>query len=232
MNRNIFLVENNVPDVYINESRDFQIVSRLYDLVFQTTRFSIDSMDYISDTQLCNSTLLELLESKVGFFTSKKVTDKTLRKVLSAFPYIIRYKGSKKSIELVLNLFKKITHANIKLLETDDKSTITVVFYDYVSDIELLKELLDYVRPAGSIIKCELAKEIKVTENYKLTDSAYNGTIMNYVDLNENTLSGVVVQTTNPSSDTNYDSNVANSVGFTIISQTGPDESITKEEKQ
>ena len=35
----MFRVENNVPDVYVQESRDFQLFCKLYDLAFQGSRF-------------------------------------------------------------------------------------------------------------------------------------------------------------------------------------------------
>ena len=84
----MFLVENNVPDVYVQESRDFQLFSRLYDLVFQSSRFSIDSIPYASDTMHCNDALLPLIATKVGFFTDVNLTNYSHRKVLSAFYYI------------------------------------------------------------------------------------------------------------------------------------------------
>ena len=220
MNRSMFLVENNVPDVYVNESRDFQLVSRLYDLVFQSTRFSIDSMDYISDINKCNDSLLDLIGSKVGFFSSLKLTDSTYRKVLAAFPHIMRHKGSKEGIQLILNLFMHITNAKLTMKETSDPSIITIVFHDYMLNVDLLKALIEYIRPTGLIIAYEFLTHIDSGADYLLTDSVRFGTVMNYIDLDEDELAGVVVDTINTPSTHSYDSDIANNVGFTVLSKT------------
>ena len=104
----MFRVENNVPDIYVNESRDFQLIARLYDLAIQSSRFSIDSLVYASDTMKCNEQLLPLLATKLGIFDNLKLTDLQYRQILSAFPYIIRYKGSPTAIQLVLRLFGRM----------------------------------------------------------------------------------------------------------------------------
>lgn len=225
MYKSMFLVEENVPDVYVQESKDFQLVSRLYDLVFQSTRFSIDSMDYIADTQLCNASLLELLGTKVGFFSSLKLSDSTHRKVLSAFPHIMRYKGSKEGIYLILNLFKHITNSQIVLRENDDKSILTIVFFDYMLNIELLQELIECIRPVGLMIDYEYETHIKSKADYTFSDKVSIGPVMRYIDLSEDSLSGVVQKTINTSETRDdYNAEVANNVGFTVLSKIRDDE--------
>ena len=231
MNKSMFLVENNVPDVYVNESRDFQLVSRLYDLIFQSTRFSIDSMDHISDTAKCNESLLDLIGSKVGFFTSLKLTDKTHRKVLAAFPHIMRYKGSKEGILLILNLFMHITNAKLTMRENEDTSIITIVFHDYILNIDLLKELIEYIRPVGLIIEYEFTTHMDTTADYVLNDSVIINTIMNYIDLDDEELAGVVIQKNNTDDSIDYDSSIANNVGFTVLSRVD-DRSLKLEEEE
>lgn len=220
MNRSMFLVENNVPDVYVNESRDFQLVSRLYDLVFQSTRFSIDSIDYISDTEHCNEAILDLLGSKVGFFSSLKLTDSTYRKVISAFPYIIRYKGSKTGLQLILNLFMHITNSRLTMREEQYPSTITIIFHDYMLNLDLLKALVEYVRPVGLLINYEFITHLDTDADYVLKDTVNFGKLMNYIDLDEDELAGVIIQTSNTDSSGSYNSDIANNVGFTVLSKT------------
>lgn len=221
MINSMFLVEHNVPDVYVNESRDFQLVSRLYDLALQSTRFSIDSMDYISDTQQCNDKLLDLIGSKVGFFSNLSVPDDTLRNVLTAFPYIMRHKGSKYAIQLILNLFMHITNSRVELEETDDPSIINIVFYDYMLHVQLLQQLIEYIRPTGVMITYEFKTYVESVNRIVLTtDVVTLSPVMNYVDTNEETPSGVVVSVKSPGTvSEEYNSDVANTVGFTVLSQ-------------
>ena len=146
----MFRFENNVPEVYVTESRDFQLLTRLYDLPFQQVRQATKSMELITDTKHCNESLLPLLGTKLGFFEELNVSSDIYRSVLSAFPLINQYKGTQKAIELVICLFQKIVNTNITYTLSDNRATIK--FDTYCSSTDLLETLLDYVRPCGYII--------------------------------------------------------------------------------
>lgn len=167
----MFRVENNVPDVYVNESRDFQLISRLYDLVFQSTRFSIDSMSKISDTIRCNDNLLPLIATKVGFFTDLNLTSKSDRMILSAFPYILKYKGSLKSVELTANLFGRIVNSHVDVRQDpEDKNHIILNFDKFSPNIDILYALLNYIRPTGIVIDFEMVTKDSVAIAYETSD--------------------------------------------------------------
>lgn len=169
----MFRVEKNVPDVYVNESRDFQLFCRLYDLVFQASRFSIDSLEQASDTMSCNDNLLSLLATKVGFFTDLNLTSKADRKILSAFPHIIKYKGSMYGVELVTNLFEQIMNTKVTPIhDTYDRNHVTIVFDDYTPNVDLLYSLLEYIRPTGLLIDFVVRSEIpEVSTSYIVSDN-------------------------------------------------------------
>lgn len=173
----MFRIENNVPDVYIEESRDFQLVSRLYDLALQSTRFSIDTMLDISDTLTCPAEVLPLLATKVGFFDNLELNDKTYRKLISAFPYIIRYKGSITAINLIVNLFMQLANTDVVMTQ-DEQNVLTIQFNTYASDTDLLQHLLEYVRPTGMMIKYGVTTKInRDSDPFSQTD---NVSITNY----------------------------------------------------
>lgn len=170
----MFRVEQNVPEVYVEQSRDFQLYSRLYDLVFQSARFSIDSMEQVSDTMRCNDKLLPLIATKVGFFTDLNLTNYADRQVLSAFPYIIKYKGSLMGIQLVANLFERIMNVKSSV-EQKDRNRVVIKFEDYSPNVKLLYALLDYIRPTGLIIDYEVvtktpksSADFGISENIKV----------------------------------------------------------------
>lgn len=213
MMQNMFLIENNVPDVYVNESRDFQLVARLYDLILQSTRFSIDSMDYTSDTSKCNNRMLPLVGTKLGFFDTTRLSDAVLRKVLAAFPFIMRYKGSKEGIELVLNLFEQITNTEVILVETEDPSVIIIRFTNYLLDVNLLYQLLEYIRPTGLIIKVEYKSNVADKSYYTVKDTVeiYQA---NYADLRADSESGIVMLDS-VGEENNYPT--ASNIGFTVL---------------
>ena len=105
-------LENNTPSIYCQKSRDFQLFCRLYDIAFNSTKFSIDSLQRASSTKECDAVLLELLKTKLGLFTHKESSDDELRQVLQAFPTIVRYKGSERAINLILALYSRITNTS------------------------------------------------------------------------------------------------------------------------
>ena len=212
----MFRVENNVPEVYVRESRDFQLFSRLYDLVFQSSRFSIDSLESVSDTMRCNDTLLPLIAKKVGFFTDLKLTSNADRQILSAFPYIINYKGSLKGIELVANVFERIMNTKVTV-ETDeeDSSRVTIVFDSYAPDVSLLYSLLDYIRPTGLVIDYRIQNKLKFDVDYETYDQV-SIRKTSVVDTSEDYASGVVVSV---DSTNKNNPDIASNIGFTEIVQ-------------
>ena len=221
----MFRVGNNVPDVYMNESRDFQLFSRLYDLVFQSSRFSIDSLEQVADTMRCNDAILPLIASKVGFFTDLNLTSKADRQILSAFPHIIRYKGSIKGVQLVSNLFERIMNTNVSV-ELDDtaKNRVIIVFDNYTPNIDLLSSLLEYIRPTGLLIDYAVKTDLKFGSDYVSSDvvtiRTLRGTDVSGKDLE------YVAQVVSENKD---NPDLASNVGFAEIVQVGIDE--TTEEK-
>ena len=88
-----FRIKDSVPEIYLKESRDFQLLCDLYDLVNSGVKFDIDTITHLSDTNFCRGAMLRLLQEKLGLTLRDEVTDDTLRKILKCFPFIIRNKG-------------------------------------------------------------------------------------------------------------------------------------------
>lgn len=211
----MFRVENNVPDVYINESRDFQLFSRLYDLVFQSSRFSIDSMEQLSDTMYCNDAVLPLIATKVGFFTDLRLTSKADRQILSAFPHIMKFKGSLQGIQLVANLFERIVNTNVYLeYDSEDKNKILICFEDYAPNISLLTALLDYIRPTGLLIDFRVLHDFDSPSDYIVSSDKFRIRQMHDTKENVSQLSYIHQVSSNKTSD---NSDVESNVGFTQI---------------
>ena len=193
---NLIRMTRNVPEVYAAESRDFQMLLRLLDVVVNNIKFKADSILDLVSTRDCEDAYLDLLATKVGFFTSTPVEYKYLRKILEAFPYIIKYKGSRKGIELAVRLFLKLNQLkgsdkssvndtgdfsidirNYKEIENENDGvtyeplyeiTITVQYFKLKT--ELLDEILKYILPPGYIIKYQfVADSIEVKSNLDLS---------------------------------------------------------------
>ena len=146
-------IENNVPETYCNRSRDFQLLCRLFTCIINDTKFSIDTMLELVNSHLCRSDMLQLLQTKLGFFSDKYITDEQLRLVLEAFPVIVKNKGSLKSIKQAVNVFLKCNKINtsVQVVYTTKPTTIQGITVDehslvigiesYLQDITILKEI-------------------------------------------------------------------------------------------
>ena len=147
----MFRLENNVPEVYIKESRDFQLFLRLYDYVNNGVRFSIKSIDNLLDPLKCNDRVLPLLCTRVGFFPKSEYNTYALREIISAFPLILKYKGSKKSIEIALNtILKAENNYDDSLIDVDvNKSEIAIYTKKQIINQVLLEDVLSYTIPTG-----------------------------------------------------------------------------------
>ena len=147
----MFKIKENVPSIYVDESRDFQLFCSVFDYVNNGVKFDIDSIVNIYDPFKCNDRMIHLLCSKIGFFTKKEFDTNALRHILSAFPYLIKYKGSRKAIEAAVAVVLKINNSiiNFKVNIDNVKHNIEIMFTEDVFDLTALDELLKYIIPIG-----------------------------------------------------------------------------------
>jgi hypothetical protein len=133
-------------------------------------KYDIDSIRDIKDTSLCNDKLLNYLQTKLGFFTSVRMDAYAQRTILKGFPYILKYKGSRKGIIQAVYLFLKSqgiygeVFVNTKNSEivTDKITENSKISNTYVveiasnvriENIKVLDEILKYIIPAGYLVK-------------------------------------------------------------------------------
>ena len=153
----MFRLQDRVPSPYIEQSRDFQLLARMLDTIFNGIRFNATMVGKIINTDSCPGELLPLLKTKLGFFTEKKFLDDELREILKAFPYLIRWKGSKKAIEsatyLYLRAMKIHTESFVEIEDMDKEGnmsyTIRVHIMSTVIDTSILDEIFKYILPIG-----------------------------------------------------------------------------------
>lgn len=91
-----------VPDCYIEQSRDFQVLCRMYDFALNALKYNIDSIQELTDTRNIKDTVLPLLGDKLGIYDKEAYSN---RQMLEALPIALKYKGSLKSINILLNAF-------------------------------------------------------------------------------------------------------------------------------
>ena len=164
-----------VPYVYVAESRDFQVLLRTYTLTLNYLSFFIDSLRNVSDTKRCLSNTLHWLKTRLGFFCDDSLNTDILRKVLIAFPDIMKWKGSLKGILLATILYTNIYNINTNIsVEYDKESGIIYIFSDVgFEDVTLLEEILKYIIPTGVIVKYMYTDIDTTTSNTYIYSDSY-----------------------------------------------------------
>ena len=163
----MFRLQDNVPEVYVEKSRDFQLFCRLFDACFGATKYSVDSITKLVDSARVNNSMLAPLQTKVGFFSDLDISEDKLRIIIDAFPYIIRNKNSQRGLDYVQALIKRLSKDATIVLEfakeenssnsDADKSVLVVSSSTKNVDFELIDELLRFVLPSGYNVTYQIA---------------------------------------------------------------------------
>lgn len=159
----MFRLQNNVPSTYIEQSRDFQLFCRLYDCINNGVQFDISTITDILDPIKVNDRVVKLLATRVGFITDIDIDNTVLRYILSAYPYIIKNKGTRKGIEAAVNAILHAEHsikaATVEVInkpaEGSNQAEYSVNIYTPIilssKTKKALNELLKYILPVGYI---------------------------------------------------------------------------------
>lgn len=149
------------PDIYCDESRDFQLLCKIGDFTFNEVKYEADTITHILDTRQIKGSILPLLQTKLGFFSSSDMTDDELRMVLRVFPELIKLKGSDLALKYLLNACLKLYNisASFKIERVGqdtkigsinlDKYSILVGINKVISISNIVQELIKYIMPPG-----------------------------------------------------------------------------------
>ena len=147
----IFRTQENVPHIYPNKSRDFQLLCRVKDYSLGATRHIIDTISTISSTSEISDRLLPLLANKLGLFNIKNIDNRTLRHLCLTFPSIIKWKGSKRGIEMAVNawlqLYIGITEQLGDLVINTNENLIEIPVSNTNVSTKYLDLVFEYILP-------------------------------------------------------------------------------------
>lgn len=160
----MFRLQNNVPSTYVEQSRDFQLFCRLYDCINNGVQFDISTITDILDPIKVNDRIVKLLATRVGFITDVDIDNTVLRYILSAYPYIIKNKGTRKGIEAAVNAILHAEHsvkaAIVEIINkaaSDSQLSYSINIYTPIilsyTTRKALDELLKYIIPTGYVIE-------------------------------------------------------------------------------
>lgn len=160
-------LQNYTPSVYYDESRDFQLIGRLFDLVLNSIKTEVDLLYNIPLSDNSDEKLLELLAMTLGFKPRHQYNAKQLKAVCSVFSEILRNKGSIKAFKIACEALFSAMDVSQSLdydfTPNKDKTELNLYISQDFGDITILNDLLSYVLPAG--MSCNIVREFRMHEN-------------------------------------------------------------------
>ena len=152
------------PSVYYEQSRDFQFIGRLYDIVLNYVKTNADNLYTLPIGKNMDEKLLNLLAFTLGFQSKHHYNSKQLEAICSVLPLVIKNKGSLNAIIIATNA---ILHAEGLTQSLSysivPRESITLYLPTQLSDLTLLSDLMNYILPAG--LYCNFVKEISKATN-------------------------------------------------------------------
>lgn len=156
------------PEVYYNQSRDFQFIGRLYDIILNYIKTNTINLYNLPVGKNMDEQLLNLLALSLGFKTTKYYNSKQLLAICSVLPTILKQKGSIQALVTAVNALLSAEGIKQPLDYTlIPKQEIILYIAQELEDLNLLTDLLDYLLPAG--IGCRLIKEHQVVNKIETT---------------------------------------------------------------
>ena len=147
------------PSVYYEQSRDFQFIGRLYDIVLTYIKTNADNLYTLPIGKNMDEKLLNLLAFTLGFQSKHHYNSKQLLAICSVLPLILKNKGSLNAILIAVNSILYAEGIN-QALDYEFKNNNLVLYLSQdLSDLTLLKDIMIYILPAG--IGCDMIKEIQ-----------------------------------------------------------------------
>ena len=167
------------PEIYYDHSRDFQLIGRLFDASFNYIHTNSGIIYDIPSSNMHNKAL-ELLAYTLGFQSKHNYPINQLRAICSCMSIILRDKGTVKSIYDILNALLRAENISeqasvIRELDENDKYTNNLLIFipNQLKDINLFKDLLDYVLPAGTSLTISRHSLVELSkESTSTTDDA------------------------------------------------------------
>lgn len=157
-------LQNYTPEIYYKESRDFQFIGRLFDLVLNAVKTDTDLLYHIPLSTDSDEKLLDLLAMTLGFKPKHQYNSKQLKAVCSVLSEILRNKGSIKALkiacEALFNSMDVAQELDYDFTEGVANTELNLYIPADFEDITILSDLLSYVLPAG--MSCNIVKELHI----------------------------------------------------------------------
>lgn len=148
-------LQDMTPDVYYNQSRDFQFIGRLFDVVLNAVKTNADLINECPISDNFDIQLIDLVTLTLGFKSRHNYNVNQLKALCTTFMKILKNKGSIKSIELAITTLYQVENID-QIFSYDlnkDHTLLTLYVPNSLGDINLFKDLLNYILPAGMSVR-------------------------------------------------------------------------------
>ena len=172
----LFKLEENVPDIYVEMSRDFQLLCRVYDILVNSNIITQSKIRQQLNIDQIDDKLLKLLAGRLGFSSDNYIPTEVMRRILLQFPFMIKNKGTKVGIEQairsVIKQTSNVNNVSISNVSMDNGEIDVTVESDDASavDISYLSNVLKYVVPVGYTVNVAVSQtptSPTVARNYR-----------------------------------------------------------------
>ena len=171
-------VQNSVPSVYYDSSRDFQLIGHLFDLVLNAIKTDADMVFNLPLSVNSADQLLDLMAFTFGLRLDKtKYTAQQLRAVCSVAPKMMRTKGSIAAVDTLCTALMRADAVSGTFYReiSPDHTTLTIYISQAAACKDILYELLPYIIPAGMIFNIKQARtsSAETIDSFGLTDTVH-----------------------------------------------------------
>jgi len=164
-------IKNQIPSIYYDASRDFQILGHLYEVVLNYVKTNADMLYLLPNGIEEDTRATELLATTLGFKLKRNYDKAQLAALVSIFPQLLKIKGTKRAVDLAGNALVKASGVPGVFSSEIENHIMTIKIPIELSDITLFIDLLPYIMPFGirvsiirnTVIKHEPATSIGTT---------------------------------------------------------------------
>ncbi len=145
-------IQDSVPNVYYNSSRDFQLLAHLFDVVLNAVKTDVDQLYSLPFSTTSDDRLLDLLAFTFGLkFDRTKYTAAQIRSICSVAAQLMKHKGSIKAIELLCTTVLRAEgmSATCEIERSSSGADIAILLPANATCRDILFEMLPYILPAG-----------------------------------------------------------------------------------
>lgn len=166
-------VKDQLPNIYYDASRDFQVLGHLYEVVLNYIKTNADMLYLLPNGIDVDTRTTELLATTLGFKLRRNYDKEQLAALVSIFPRLLKIKGTKAAVDLVGNALVKASGVPGTFTSAIEKNVLTVKIPIELSDITLFIDLLPYILPFG--IRVSILRNTVITR--QITSSIGTNTI-------------------------------------------------------